>query len=162
MVRIAGERPVSAALGFVVVVLTIALLGGVSAASGHGFDRGGGPTIRVLSGRADLVSGGDALVSIGGLRSSRRLSVQAGGKDQTSAFKPGRGGTLLGLVGDLPLGRSWVVVRAGRRAAKLRVTNHPIGGSVFSGPQLQPWKCQATAVDAQCNQPSAFSYVYKS
>jgi hypothetical protein len=162
MVRTAGERPVSAAFGFVVAVLTIALLGGVSAASAHGFDRGGGPTIRVLSGRADLVSGGDALISIGGLRSSRRLSVQAGGKDQTSAFTPGPGGTLVGNVSGLPLGQSSVVVRAGRRAAKLRVTNHPIGGPVFSGPQLQPWKCQATAVDAQCNQPSAFSYVYKS
>ena len=55
-----------------------------------------------------------------------------------------------------------MIVRAGRRGAKLRVTNHPIGGPVFSGPQLQPWKCQATAVDAQCNQPPAFSYVYKS
>ena len=48
------------------------------------------------------------------------------------------------------------------RGAKLRVTNHPIGGPVFSGPQLQPWKCQPTAVDAQCNQPPAFQYLYKS
>ena len=162
MVRVAGERPVHKALGLVVAVLSIALLGGVNAASAHGSDRGGGPTISVLSGRADLVSGGDALISIGGLGSSRALSVQAGGKDQTSAFTHGSEGTLVGLVSGLPLGKSSVIVRAGRRAAKLRVTNHPIGGPIFSGPQLQPWKCQATALDAQCNQPATFSYVYKS
>jgi hypothetical protein len=162
VVRTAGERPVSAALGFVVAVLSIALVGGVSAASAHGFDRGEGPTISVLSGRADLVSGGDALISIRGLRSSHALSVQAGGKDQTSAFTHGPHGTLVGLVSGLPLGKSSVVLRAGRRAAKLRVTNHSIGGPVFSGPQLQPWKCQVTAVDAQCNQPPTFSYVYQS
>jgi hypothetical protein len=90
------------------------------------------------------------------------VTVWAGGKDQTSAFKRGSGGALVGLVRGLPLGKSYVVVRQGSHGAKLRVTNHPIGGPVFTGPQLQPWKCQATAVDAQCNQPAAFSYLYKS
>ena len=162
MVRVVGERPVRIVLRLVVAVLSVAVLGGTSGAYAHGADQGGGPTIRVLSGRADLVSGGDALISIRGLRSSRGLSVQAAGKDQTPAFTHRSSGTLVGLVRGLPLGQSSVVVRAGRRAAKLRVTNHPIGGPVFSGPQLQPWKCQPTAVDAQCNQPPAFSYVYKS
>ncbi len=162
MVRVARKRPVRKAIGGVGVMLAIVLLGGVGGASAHGFDRSGGPTINVLSGRADLVSGGDALISIGGLRHSRALSVRAGGKDQTAAFSRGPHGTLVGLVRGLPRGQSSVIVRAGRRAAKLRVTNHPLGGPVFSGPQLQPWKCQATAVDAQCNQPPAFTFFYKS
>ena len=32
-------------------------------------------------------------------------------------------------------------------AARLVVTNHPIGGPVFAGPQIQPWTCQETATD---------------
>jgi len=150
------------AAGLVGVVVSVAALAGAGGAAAHGSGHGGGPTISVLSGRADLVSGGDALVSIGGLRSSRGLSVQAGGKDQTQAFTPGPKGTFVGLVTGLRGGRSSVIVRAGRHAAKLRVTNHAIGGPLFSGPQLQPWKCQATALDAQCNQAPAYSYVYKS
>jgi len=31
--------------------------------------------------------------------------------------------------------------RAGATAAKLTITDHPNGGPVFSGPQLQPWHC---------------------
>jgi Tannase-like family of unknown function (DUF6351) len=162
MVRVAGERLLHRALGLVVAILSAALLVGVGGASAHGSDGGRGPTISVLSGRADLISGGDALISIRGLHSFRSLSVRAGGKDQTSAFAHGAKGTAVGLVRGLRLGRSSVVVRDGRRAAKLRVTTHPIGGPVFSGPQLKPWKCQATALDAQCNQPPAFRYVYKS
>jgi hypothetical protein len=33
---------------------------------------------------------------------------------------------------------------------------------VFSGPQVQPWVCQETAADEQCNQPVEYSYEYKS
>jgi hypothetical protein len=161
MVRVLGERSFRATLGLIAAVVSVGLLVGGGVASAHGSDRGD-PTISVLSGRADLVSGGDALISIHGLHSSRWLSVEAGGKDQTSAFERGRDGTAVGLIRGLPLGQSSVIVRAGRRGAKLRVTNHPIGGPVFSGPQLQPWKCQPTAVDAQCNQPPAFQYLYKS
>jgi hypothetical protein len=66
------------------------------------------------------------------------------------------------LVRGLPPGRSAIVARTRRRAAKLVVTNHPSGGPLFSGPQLKPWKCQPTARDAQCNQPPTFRYLYKS
>ena len=33
---------------------------------------------------------------------------------------------------------------------------------MFSGPQVQPWVCQSTAADAQCNQPASYEYRYKS
>ena len=161
MVRLAGARLSLIALGLLVGFLSAALFTGPYATA-YSFKRGGGLTISVLSGRADLVSGGDALVSIRGLHSPRGLSVQAGGKDQASAFRLGADGTAVGLIHGLPLGRSVVIARTGHRAAKLHVTNHPIRGPVFSGPQLQPWKCQATAVDAQCDQPPTFSYLYQS
>jgi hypothetical protein len=161
MVRVADERLSHIALALLAAVLCAVVLVSAEGASAHGFKRGG-LSITVLSGRPDLVSGGDALVSIRGLRSTRGLSVKAGGRDQASAFKLGPRGTAVGLIRGLPLGRSAVIARTGHHAAKLRVTNHPIGGPVFSGPQLQPWKCQPTAVDAQCNQPPTYSYIYKS
>jgi hypothetical protein len=67
-----------------------------------------------------------------------------------------------GVVEGLPLGRGTITVRQGKRAAKLTIRNHPIGGPVFAGPQLQPWTCQEDAQDAQCNQPPKYEYLYKS
>src|SRR3954463_5496250 len=61
-------------------------------------------TIKVLSGRADLVSGGSALVAIGGITSTSGLKVTAAGKDQTAAFGTGPDGKVQGLVTNLPLG----------------------------------------------------------
>jgi hypothetical protein len=94
--------------------------------------------------------------------STKGLRVTVRGKNRSKAFTKGAGGTVLGLVTHLKLGRSAIVATVGRRAAKLVDTNHPKGGPVFSGPQLKPWKCQATAKDAQCNEPAKFSYLYKS
>jgi hypothetical protein len=119
-------------------------------------------TVSVVSTRADLVSGGDALVRIGGVSSTKGLRVTVRGKNRSKAFAKGADGTVEGLVTGLKLGKNAIVATVGRRAAKLVVTNHPNGGPVFSGPQLEPWKCQATAKDKQCNQPATFSYLYKS
>ena len=101
-------------------------------------------------------------MQIGGLSSTNGLKVTVAGADRTSAFAKRGSGKILGLVRDLKLGQSTITARVGDRAAQLTVTNHPQGGPVFSGPQLAPWKCQATAKDAKCNQPPKFTYVYKS
>jgi hypothetical protein len=119
-------------------------------------------TVSVLSTRADLVSGGDALVRIGGVKSTKGLRVTVRGKNRSKAFAKRSNGTVTGLITRLKLGRSAIVATAGKRSAKLVVTNHPKGGPLFSGPQLQPWKCQDTAKDAQCNEPAKFAYIYKS
>ena len=50
----------------------------------------------------------------------------------------------------------------GGAEASATIVNHPNGGPVFSGPQIQPWTCQAGAVDAQCNQPAEYTLLYKS
>ena len=50
--------------------------------------------------------------------------------------------------------------------ARITLTNHPIGGPVFSGPQIQPWLCTTAsnglgpAQDAQCNAPTIYEFFY--
>ena len=54
-------------------------------------------------------------------------------------------GRFEGLVTGLSLGPNVLTARAhGRKDASITVTNHPNGGPVFSGPQVQPWVCQST------------------
>jgi len=48
------------------------------------------------------------------------------------------------------------------RGARITLTDAPLGGPVFSGPQIQPWTCSAGARDAKCNRPPTYAYVYKS
>jgi hypothetical protein len=117
-------------------------------------------TIRVLSGRADLVSGGDALIAIGGIDSASGLNVTVAGADQTSAFGVGPDGGVDGLVTGLALGSNTVIARTPRGAAQLTLINHAIGGSVFSGPQIQPWLCQTGALDKQCDAKPVVGYQY--
>ncbi|MCW3038776.1 MAG: hypothetical protein JWM31_681, partial [Solirubrobacterales bacterium] len=47
------------------------------------------------------------------------------------------------------------------RSAVLRLTNHPAGGPVFAGPQLQPWACPAGAQDPQCDAAPRYTYAYQ-
>src|SRR5436190_16798461 len=118
--------------------------------------------ISVLSGRADLVSGDNAYVHIGGVKSTQGLKVTVNGASRTGAFAKRSDGSITGMLRGLKLGRNTVVARQGTRGAQLTITNHPRNGPIFSGPQLKPWKCQSTATDAQCDQPAKFTYVYKS
>lgn len=120
-------------------------------------------SISVLSGRADLVSGGDALVAIGvprGVKSSR-IRVTAGARNVTRAFAMRPNGRFEGLVGGLPLGRTTLVASLLKGpGARLPLTNHPAGGPLFSGPQVQPWSCQPGAADRQCNDAPGYRFLY--
>jgi uncharacterized tannase-like protein DUF6351 len=119
----------------------------------------------VLSNRADVISAGEALVEVkipAGVDISR-VRVYDDGRDVTSAFAVRPTGRFEGLVTGLALGRNVLTAKApGARDASVTVTNHPNGGPVFSGPQVQPWVCQASATDSQCNQPASYEYSYKS
>ncbi|HET7051545.1 MAG TPA: DUF6351 family protein [Solirubrobacteraceae bacterium] len=121
-------------------------------------------SISVLSGRADLVSGGSALVAINLSRSDRRhVKVTLGRRNVTRAFATRGDGSFEGLVTGLKLGRNTLqATLPSGWAARITLLNHPIGGPVFSGPQLKPWACQQGARDQQCDQPPSFSYVYQS
>ena len=119
--------------------------------------------IKVLSTRADLVSGDEALVQVipppGASPSSVRVTV--GGRDVTSDFGERPNGKFEGLVTGLALGANVLTARLpDGDGANLTITNHPIGGPVFSGPQIQPWQCETGARDKQCDQPPTFAYYY--
>jgi hypothetical protein len=119
------------------------------------------PRIEVLSNRADLISGGDALVGVTG----RVERITLNGADVTSDFS-WRHGQLVGLVDGLRIGRNELRARSWRGpGARITITDHPSGGPVFAGPQVQPWVCKTIAgfpapQDAQCDAPATTSFVY--
>jgi hypothetical protein len=126
--------------------------------------------IVVLSNRADLVSGGDALVEIKlppAAATSGGVTVDIDGRDVTRAFSRRADGRYYGLIGDLKNGDNVLTATMAGRRVRITLTNHPIGGPVFSGPQVQPWVCQTPnfglpeAVDAQCDAPSVVRWVYR-
>jgi hypothetical protein len=140
-----------------------------------------GLEIKVLSNRADLVSGGDALVEIVLPKDATTagLSIDVDGRDVTSSFR--QRGRVVGLIAGLKDGANVVTARLGKAGARLTITNHPISGPIFSGAQVQPWICatptaqEATATapgtnasglstaatDAQCNVASEDHLFYR-
>ena len=101
----------------------------------------------VLSGRADQVSGGDALVRVEASRHDLDdLRVLLNGDDVTDAFEP-KHGDLVGLVEGLELGKNRLEVVRERRGRddsldRLTLENHPQTGPIFSGPQQVPFVCK--------------------
>lgn len=121
--------------------------------------------IRVLSSRADLVVGDEAVVEIELPDRARawRPAVSVDGRDVSAQFGSRFGTRLRGLLTGLRPGPNLLTVRLpDRSGARIRLTDHANGGPVFSGPQIQPWTCQPTATDKQCDEPPQFTYLYKS
>jgi hypothetical protein len=121
--------------------------------------------IKTLSNRADLVSDGQALVQVRLPKGARAkgLTVTLNDANVSAAFARRAGGRIEGVVDGLRVGPNALVATAPKaRGARLTITDHPNGGPVFAGPQVQPWTCQKGAVDAQCNQPPQYTYLYKS
>jgi hypothetical protein len=155
-------------------VVAATLLGALGLAWAAPVSAGGGSvgavTIVALSNRADLISDGDALlrVTLPEGASGKGMRVRVGSRDVTGRFVRERAGTYLGLVNGLKLGPQVLEVRLrDGRGARLTLTNHPKGGPLFSGPQIQPWVCVTAdnglgdPVDAQCNAPTVTSYLYQ-
>src|SRR5918994_1498648 len=107
--------------------------------------------ITVLSSRPDQVSGGDALVEVSVPRSVRvdDVTITVDGVDVTAAFAQDGAddATLVGLVDGLDEGDNILTAAAAGEGPgrpedeRLTLTNHPIGGPIFSGPQQQPFVC---------------------
>ncbi len=117
------------------------------------------PHIATLSNRADLISGGDALVRV----TPAGAQVRLNGADVTSAFAVRPDGRYLGLLEGLKPGANQVrVIGRKGRSARLTITNHSIGGPVTAGPQITPWKCFDGSIDEQCNRETELTYSYKS
>jgi hypothetical protein len=126
---------------------------------------GDAPVIQVLSNRADLISGGDALVAVAlpDGADPGAVKMRLNGDDITSAFALRANGRYEGLVTGLAVGDNTlqaVVPGAGQDTAT--IVDHANGGPVVAGPQVLPWVCQAGAKDAKCNQPATYAYTYKS
>jgi hypothetical protein len=120
--------------------------------------------LKVLSNRADLINGGDALVELAApAAKADGYSVRLNGQDMTPTFKQLPDGRIVGLVSGLTLGPNVVTAQVGSVNSSVTIVNHPYSGPVIAGPQLQPWTCRnEAAVDDNCNQEPEFAYWYKS
>ena len=144
--------------------------------------------VATVSNRADLISGGDALLEVtlpAGASASKAISglqVTVDGRDVSSAFS-GTGNTMTGLIEGLSEGVNTVTVQADNaQAVALNITNAPGGGPVVSGAQTVPYYCATAtpqlssgttpatntsglsgeATDAQCSIPTEYKVYYKS
>ena len=152
MCRAGGSLRARVSAGFVVLVAL------VYSAPAHAAS--GDVRIDVLSIRADLISGGDALVRVVRPPDAAGVpfTVTVGDRDETGRF----GDDGVGLIDGLENGPNVVTATLDDgRGARITITNHPIGGPVFAGPQVTPWICKPGAKDAQCNRPTVVSYQYK-
>ena len=109
---------------------------------------GGGLEISILSSSPDMVSGGDALVRVDVPSDVAlgQVTVKLNGVDVTAAFAPAPDGhALAGLVDGFVLGENTLNAKANGKGApapaQLTVTNYPITGPIFSGPQQQAFVC---------------------
>jgi hypothetical protein len=143
-------------------------------------------TISTLSNRADLVSGGDALVEVKlpADATASSLKVDLDGADITPTFATRADGRTVGLVTGLKNGANTITVSSANgtfQSAKLVVTNHPRGGPVLLGAQTTPWVCatpvptaavgntpatnasglSTAATDAQCNIATEYKLFYR-
>src|SRR4051812_48394494 len=86
--------------------------------------------VETVSTRPEMVTGGDVLVRVSGVNHAK---VTVDGRDVSRAFRAGDGG-LIGLVDGLSAGEHQLTATSGGDTARLKLTNHPITGPVFSGP----------------------------
>jgi len=127
--------------------------------------------VRTLSNRADMISGGDVLAEVV-LKSGQeaaRVKVALNGADVTGSFAIRSDGRFKALLTGLRSGDNELAATySDGPGIALTVTNHSIGGPIFSGPQITPWICETgsfglgPSTDAQCNAPTQVRYVYKS
>ena len=140
----------------------------------QGGRRGAPLALTVLSSRADMVTGGDALMALSGARQpSAPVAVNVNGKDVAASFKPMPDGSLVGLVTGLPVGRVSITATMGSSGSAgatpaIEVTNYPITGPVFSGAQQTPHICQTESwklgppLDEKCSAKTKVEWQYKS
>ena len=126
----------------------------------------GTSAIRVLSGPADMVSGGDALVEIDPGTASGKVTVALNGTDVTSTFVA-TDAKLRGLVTGLKQGKNTLVAkRDGTALGEQALTDYPITGPIFSGPHQKPYICTTDklglgpATDGDCSAPTKVSWFY--
>jgi hypothetical protein len=126
----------------------------------------GALSIRTLSSRPDLVSGGDALVEVRG--ATRGVSLTLNGEDVSGDLRlDPQSHTLRGLVSGLALGKNTLAAKAGAASASVTLTNYPINGPILSGPHIQPYECRTEEsglgkpLDADCSAAPRTDWFYR-
>src|SRR6267142_5461758 len=145
--------------------------------------------ILTLSNRADLISGGNALVEVRVPKTVplKKVTLWLNGHQVTAAFRSDEAArTMRGVLTGLVVGENEFLADSngngnGRPRATLTITNHPIGGPVLLGSQTTPWICATptpvaesgntpasnasglptSAVDAQCNIATDYKLFYR-
>jgi len=145
--------------------------------------------IRTLSNRADLISGGDALVEVGVPHTVplQHVTLYLNGRNVTASFRTDASARVMrGVLTGLVQGANEFLADSngqgkGRPRASLTINNHPIGGPVLLGAQTQPWICATptptlavgnqpatnasglttSATDAQCNIATEYKLFYR-
>ena len=140
--------------------------------------------IEVLSGRPDMIAGGDALVRVTVKKKHVRLSdvrIRLNGTNIAGAFVANnRTRSLTGLVTGMRLGRNELEVAEkgkgkGRADADLTLVNYPIQGPILSGPHEQPYACAThqfnlpaglgpltpAQITDPCHVPTRVDYIYR-
>lgn len=141
---------------------------------GAGVDGPSGPrppapelTVRALSTRPELVTGGDVLVEVEVPPDldPADVRVRAGATDVTDAFAV-VDDTIVGLVTDLPEGATTLTAELDDLTDELEVVDHPTTGPLFSGPQRPLVACSTEAMglgpatDASCSAPTIVDHRY--
>lgn len=110
---------------------------------GHGGGHGS-VQLRVLSSAPEQVTGGDARIAVRAPRGLRdKLELRLNGQRLDVALAPTDDG-LEGVITGLANGRNVLELRqrnSHQARDRLVLTNHPITGPIFTGPQQQPFVC---------------------
>lgn len=146
-----GEWPRSRGPWFARWLAGLAVLLFASAATAQVF------SLDVLSGRADSITGGDALLRLQAPQGTAldRVSVRLNGALVTDRFSADTGASsLTGLLDGLAVGDNTLTVYGnargqGRALARFTLKNFPIEGPVFSGPHQQPYICATQSFNLQ-------------
>ncbi|HEY9483633.1 MAG TPA: DUF6351 family protein, partial [Micromonosporaceae bacterium] len=145
------------------VALALSAAPAFAAAADHGGARLS--LTSVSNPKPSLVSGGDVLIRVTGSSQIPKLMVDGRAAGATAHSQPD--GSWLALISGLRNGAHRIDAKSGRQTADMRVTNHPITGPVFSGPQQLPFICETQAyglppaTSPDCAVPTQVSYLYK-
>ncbi len=157
-------------------MLTLAV--GAMLLLGAGWPQGCGQyQVEVLSSPPEYVSGDDARVAVKVPFTVpiRKVVISVDSRDVTDAFeRVGHTRKLEGVVTDLALGENLLEVTTrgrSRPSAELMLTNHPISGPIFSGPQQEVFLCAdagdranaelGPALDEDCAVETVVSFKYR-
>ncbi|MGE3843610.1 MAG: DUF6351 family protein [Vicinamibacterales bacterium] len=134
------------------------------------------PSLRVLSTRPEMVSGGDVLLAVVPPADAAvgDVRVRVNGAESPARFTMDGQGRGVGLVTGLKNGTNAIeAVGKGGIFSRVSVVNHPITGPVFAGPQEQPFVCGTdrfklpggatlgAPLDAHCSIATRVDYAYR-